>query len=146
MSLKNVLKSIGKFITKLLPWAKITTQQGLDIANEIKGIADNPTWDVMTAFTSTKLDDSALATFRQFMVNLVYDLNLASQVVGVGSAMKEASANIKAMETKEAKAGTINTIAAAANVKLAELQGKIMPIETALSIQQPAYFNPELLA
>ncbi len=142
----NIFKEIGKFIAKLLPWAKVTTAQGLAVANEIKSIADNPAWDVLTSLTKTKLDDVGLAAFRQFMANLHYNLNLASQVTAIGANFKETSASINAMETIEARAGTLNTIAAAANVKLAELGGEVMPIETALSIQQPAYFKPELLS
>lgn len=144
MSILNIFKEIGKFIAKLLPWAKVTTANGLAVADEIKSIADNPVWDVVTSFTKTKLDDAALAVFRQFMANLHFDLRLTDQVLAIGANYKETSATIASMGT-EAKAGTLNTIAAAANVKLAELAGKVMPIETALSIQQAAYFKPELL-
>lgn len=137
----NILKSIITFIKGLLPWAKNAISHGKDIANEIKLIADNPTWDVVTSLTSTKLDDIALASLRHFLAMLLYDLNLASQTEAIGAAFKEASHSIKAMELPEAKAGTLNTISAAMASYIAELKGNTLPIESSLSLAQGVYHS-----
>ena len=149
MNIKSILSNIGHFLKGLLPWAKNAVSHGRDIATEIKEIADNPGWDVVVSFTSTKLDNAALAIFRTFMTSLLKDLNLADKAIAegdkIGVVLREASDNIKAMQTLEAKAGTLNTISAAAATKIAELKGMKLPIESALSVAQPAYFHPELL-
>lgn len=152
MSIANILKSIGDFISKLLPWAKTAINHGKDIANEIKTIVDNPAWDVVVSLTSTKLDDTALATLRIWLAQLLVDLNLSPVVnsiegdsLAIGAIYKNASTAIKDMIMPEAKAGTLNTIAAAASTKVAELKGNVLPIETTLAAQQPAYKHPELL-
>lgn len=153
MSITNILKSIGDFISKLLPWAKNAINHGKDVANEIKTIVDNPTWDVVVSLTSTKLDNVALASLRVWLAQLLVDMNLSPVVnsingddYAIGAIYKEASKAINQMVMPEAKAGTLNTIAAAASTKIAELKGQVLPIETTLSAQQPAYKHPELLA
>lgn len=146
MSLGNILKSIGQFVGKLLGWVKDAAAIGRDVANELKTIVDNPAWDVAVSLTSTKLDDIALASLRQFLASLVTDLGLAdSQITDIGEVLKQASGTISVMSMPQAKAGTLNTISAAAACKYAELTGRDYPIETALTVAQPAYLHPELL-
>lgn len=147
MNITNILKSIGSFLTKLLPWAKTAISHGRDVANEIKEIIDNPAWDVAVSFTSTNLDDAALIALRIWLAKLTADLGLVLNTSeGVTSALTQASKSISEMNFPEAKAGTLNTISAAVATKVAELKGKILPIETALSTAQTAYFHKELLA
>lgn len=145
----SIFKSILNFIKKLLPWAKESTAVGRDIANEIKTIIDNPTWDVVVSLTQTKLDDAALAALRAIMAETMKWLGLADKAIGygeqIGVVFKQASTALQELPP-DIKAGQLNTIAAIANKTVAELKGNDMPIATALSIQQLAYSNPELIA
>jgi hypothetical protein len=148
MSLKSILQAIGSFIGKLLKGSKDLIGLGRDLATEIKQIIDNPAFDVAVAFTSTKLDDIALAALRSWVGDLFKALNLADKVeTDLTVIYKTASQSIAEMALPEAKAGTLNTIAAAISTKLSTITGgDPLPIETTLTVQQPAYFHPELLA
>jgi len=145
----SIFTKILDFIKKLLPWAKESTAVGRDIANEIKTIIDNPTWDVVVSLTQTKLDDAGLATLRAIMAETMKWLGLADKAIGygeeIGVVFKQASETLNQLPV-DVKAGQLNTIAAIANKTVANLKGNDMPIETALSIQQLAYSNPELIA
>jgi len=144
--IETVLKSIATFISKLAGWVKTTTSDGTTIANEIKTIIDNPAWDVAVSFTATNVDNQALAMLRNWLAAYLIDSKIVSSAtVELNDIFKEASDAISKMEMPEAKINTLNGIAAYANVKSAELDGKTIPMETAVSIQQSAYHHPELL-
>lgn len=141
----TIIKQVGQFIAKLAGWAKTSISHGREIANEIKGIVDNPAWDIAVSFTSTGLDDAALKALRAWLQSLVVDMMLVQGFDNNGD-LGAASTTINNMDLPEAKAGILNAISAAAATKVAELKGNTLPIETALTAAQSAYFHKELLA
>jgi hypothetical protein len=146
MSFKSIIAGIGTFISKLVGIFKISTAAGISIANDIKNAVDSPLADLVVNLTPTNLDNQALAQLRIWIPVLLKDLGLVHDITGgLERAVSDAGATIAQMSIQSAKAGTLNTIAAAINQKVAELHGQVIPIEMALSITPTAYTQPELL-
>jgi hypothetical protein len=147
MSLQSFITGIEDAIKRFATWLKGSTKAGIDIANVIKTAVDSPAAEYIVDLTPTNLDNIALPIFRTWLDKFLKDLGLVDKsITDINEVVTTAGATIAQMELDASKTGTLTTIAAAVNQKVAELNGKTISMQDAISTTPVAYANQDLIS
>ncbi|MBL4676650.1 MAG: hypothetical protein JKY70_10680 [Mucilaginibacter sp.] len=120
-----MLKKIWRWLSGISDNIKNSLNFGKEVANNIKTVADSSLLDIIVNLTPTQLDDIALASFRNYMNNVVTKLNWSNKMI---------------TETgDDEKAIILHTLSAVAAFWKAEHEQIRLSLQTTLSTAQLIY-------